>query len=91
MSTLGYHLNLVSCRLQAVSYIVFNPLSPNGDQHQFSLNNIICMRCQENREEKCYVKLPWYPNLWMTTKGPRLSNDDGNSNENSKKTSIGLY
>ena len=56
MSTLGYHLNLVSCRLQAVSYIVFNPLSPNGDQHQFSLNNIICMRCQENREEKCYVK-----------------------------------
>ena len=43
-----------------------------------------------NREEKCDVKLPWQPNFWMTTIGPRLSNDYGDSNEKERKNPIRL-
>ena len=37
------------------------------------------------REEKCDVKLPWWPFFWMTAIGPILINDDGDSNENGQK------
>jgi len=43
------------------------------------------LKWRQHREEKCDVKLPWYPNFWMTTIGPRSSNDEGDSNENGQK------
>ena len=40
------------------------------------------------REEKCDITLAWYQNFWIATIG-RLSNDDGDGNENGEKA-IGL-
>ena len=46
------------------------------DQNLSSKTVPQCNSTQQNKEEKCDVRLPWWQNFWITTIGS-LSNDDG--------------
>ena len=43
------------------------------------------VRKYQTNGEKCDVMLPWQQNIWITTIGS-LSNNDGDGNENGKKS-----
>ena len=77
-----------------VMSILAIPRVKTDDSKQFYCLNIVLKNkngplVSEFSREKRDFTLPWYQNYWITTIGS-LSNQEGDTNENSKKNPRGL-